>query len=313
MKVLALPGLRRGSVVGALALVLLAALLLLPTLAAAGEVDDAALNADRVNQDACLAVGEGREVNEAGVAMAEVSAVWVEVDRVLEAAPEPKPSFLQYWRGVLGQCLDQDELALKDLQAFVEQESGNAVYADLVRDGKQRITRLERSLAGIVDRPTPPLLVISLGGGYQRMEAPSLTGWNYGVASVDVSVRLIGPLALTGFLRLGVSDLNLDSEGEPVAYDDGQPGRSVLPVFGLGPLLRFAGPVYGFVGLLAQFSPDDHQQLNTPFLAGATLTGGVEIPFGDAPLGVKAWGEVGFLHASITLRGMGGLFVRLGE
>ena len=135
---------------------LVLALLVAPA-ALAGEADDIAVEADRVNRAACLDVAEQREVNRAGVAMAEVSVVWVKVDEVYAAAPAPKPTFLQYWRGVLGQCLDRNELALVDLQAFAAAEADNRGYADLVKDARKRVARLDRALAGIVERPQPPI------------------------------------------------------------------------------------------------------------------------------------------------------------
>lgn len=274
---------------------------------------DVAVEADRVNRAACLDVAEQRAVSAAGVAMAEVSQVWVQVDAVFEAAAVPRPTYLRYWRGVLGQCLDRNELALGDLQAFVAAEASNAAYADLVRDAEKRIVRVERSLAGVVERPPPPLLMIGLGGGFQRLEAPSVGGWDYGLVSVDASFRLKGPLALTAYLRLGVSDLQLDSQGGLLLDADGRPQRSVLPVFGLGPLLRFGGPVYGFVGALLQLAPSPEDALGAEFLVGGAVSGGVEIPFGDAPLGLRVSGEVGNLNASISVRAVAGLFVRIGE
>jgi hypothetical protein len=295
-------------------------LLLLAAPAFAGEADKIAMEADSVNQAACLDVAEQTAVNKAGVAMAEVSVVWVKVDEIYSASPEPRPAYLLYWRGVLGQCLDRDELALADLRAFATTQASNAAYAGLVKDAERRILRLERRAAGVVERPVPPLFFASLGGGYQRIEAPASDGWDYGLVSVDASVRLVGPLALTGFLRFGISGPNVTEDGSAlieyeggVVGSEGNPGRSLLPLFGVGPLLRFDGPVYGFVGLIGQFSPASAGVLDTPFAAGAALTGGVEIPFGQAPLGLKVWGEVGFLHASITARGMGGVFIRAGK
>ena len=104
----------------------------------------------------------------------------------------------------------------------------------------------------------------------------------------------------------GEEDVDADSEGAPLIDSEGNNGRSVMPLFGVGPMLRFASPIYGFVGLLLQLSPDSWGLLGSPFLAGAAITGGVEIPFGESPLGLRLSGEVGNLHASITVRGMGG-------
>ncbi len=295
------------------ALLALAAALISSTSAFAGEVDDIAIEADRLNQAACLAVAEQQAVNKAGVAMAEVSVLWVKVDEVFEAAAEPKPTFLLYWRGVLAQCLDRNELALSDLEGFVEAEAGKPGSADLVKDATRRIVRLERAVAGIVDRPQPPIVVVGLTGGYQRIEAPAVAGWNYGVAALDVSVRIKGAFAVMAFLRAGVSDLNTASDGALLLDSDGNQSRSVLSLFGVGPLLRFAGPVYGYVGLLLQLAPDAWGLLGSPFLVGAAITGGIEIPLGASPLGLRFGGEVGNLHSSITVRGTGGVFLRFGE
>lgn len=291
------------------------ALLLLAAPASADEASDLAVEADRLNQAACLDVAEQREVNKAGVAMAEVSVLWVEVDKVFTAAPAPKPTYLQYWRGVLGQCLDRNELALADLQAFVAAEEANAGYADLVKDSKNRIVRLERALVGIVDRPVQPFFILGLGGGYQRVEAPSVPGggWHYGAAALDVSFRLKGPLALMGAVRLGWSEESKNTDGEETDGDPDTMSFSLQSTFGVGPVLRFAGPVYGFVGVLLQIAPNDQPTFESPVLVGAALTGGLEVPFPETPLGVRFWGEIGNLHDAITIRGMGGLIVRIGE
>jgi hypothetical protein len=293
----------------------LLALVLLAAPAFADEASELAMEADRLNQESCLDVAEQREVNKAGLAMAQVSVLWVKVDEVFTAAPEPKPNYLQYWRGVLGQCLDRNELALADLEAFAASEADNPGYADLVKDSKNRIVRLERAIAGVVDRPVQPFFILGLGGGYQRIEAPGVEkgGWHYGVAALDVSFRLKGPLALMGFARLGWSEETRDTTDEEADGDAELRTFSLQTAFGLGPMLRFAGPVYGFVGVLLQVAPNGQPTFDSPVLVGAALTGGLEIPFPDTPLGVRVYGEVGNLNDSITVRGMGGMILRMGE
>ena len=50
------------------------------------------------------------DVTLAAESVAHVSTVWAEVSKALEGS---RKVYLLYWRGVLGQCLDQEEKALR--------------------------------------------------------------------------------------------------------------------------------------------------------------------------------------------------------
>ncbi len=81
------------------------------------------------------------ETTLAAQSLARVGDVWARVSEAYERSKEP---YLLYWRGVLGQCLNQDERAVADLEGFLAGVGDESTYTDLVRDATVRLRRLKR-------------------------------------------------------------------------------------------------------------------------------------------------------------------------
>ncbi len=96
------------------------------------------MEADRVNSENCADVHHD-QVGRRAQANLEVAKVWTRVSDAWEASGE---SWLQYWRGVLGQCLGDNEAAEADLQAFADGAEDDASQGAVVRDARRRLERL---------------------------------------------------------------------------------------------------------------------------------------------------------------------------
>ncbi len=86
----------------------------------------------------CSDVAAGK-ATAAAEALARVGPVLAEVSRSYDASGEP---FLLYWRGMLNQCLDQEDRAASDLAAFVKAAAAWPVYAEQVTEAKRRLRGL---------------------------------------------------------------------------------------------------------------------------------------------------------------------------
>lgn len=145
-----------------------AALLLLapPVFAQAVPTDvpsaaDAALAASDAVETHCsdVAAGKGTAV---AAATQEVATALTDVSRALDATADA--TYLLYWRGLLYQCIENDERAKEDLTAFVESASADPVYLSQVREAKRRIARIERAERGpIFGKPSPGGAVLGMG------------------------------------------------------------------------------------------------------------------------------------------------------
>ncbi len=287
------------------------ALSLLATPAAqAGDADAIAQEASEVN-DASCADATSDEATRTADALVKVSDVYSRLAQIYAAAEEPRPDYLLYWRGVLGLCLGRDELATGDLRSFAEASEGDAGYATLRRDAMSRLRRIEAQAKGGPAPRDNPLVTVGLQGGWGRLGTDE--GWNYGTVQLDASLRLRGPLSLAVSLGLGVSEPNTNGRGDPLLTVDGRPEYSVLTVIGVGPVLRFSGPVLPEVGVAFRIAPDPAGTAELPVLLGAALHGGLSIPLGESPLALRFGGDVGFLLQRPTLAAHGGLVVLLGS
>ena len=246
-------------------------------------------------QEYCADVGGGSTTT-AAEALSEVTPVLARLSRTYDAQGE---SFLLYWRGVLLQCVQQDERAAEDFAAFLADQTAAKRFPTLVREAERRQLILSRRLAGPADEPwTVPAVTLGVGGGYQLTAAASAPH-HFGTISVDLSIRLVGPLRLHVFGRPSFSG--------PLAYPSGvqkEPATyAALIVFGLGPGFRWEGPVRPGFAVLAQFAPTNNTDLDAPVLAGAAANGSVDIGFGRLPLALRLHAEVGFIGSWFLLRG----------
>ena len=99
---------------------------------------DAAFEADEVNQEHCANLYASK-VDTAAESMVRVAEVWQHVSQVYEETQAP---YLLYWRGALAQCLGRTDAAMTDLEAFVEANEGQTMFAGLVRNAQTRLRRL---------------------------------------------------------------------------------------------------------------------------------------------------------------------------
>ena len=300
------------------AVALCMATLLSAAAVSAGELERIALEAHGAHSVGCADVA-GDKVGRAADALVLVSTAYSKVHDSYKSAPAPKPTFLLYWRGVLGQCLDRDELAGIDLRAFIEAERGNDEYGEQVRDARRRLRRLGRSqasasqvpaaaaVAGAAGLASTPRFTLGIGGGYHRVQMTGF-GWDYGAVTLQTSIRLRGPLALVIGGSLAVSDYVRTIEGVVYESDDGVRRRSLLGMGRVGVLLRRPGPIRPVVAVLFQVGPDPLTALTgDPVVAGALIQGGVEFSLGSAPLALFFRGELGFLSTALQAGGLAGL------
>jgi len=291
----------------ACAMLLLLACALRPAAAHAGEAEQAALQAQLIHNQLCAEItSTGIETGRAANVMAVLSDTWGKVDEVYKSTGE---SFLLYWRGLLGECLGQDELAQQDLVEFIKLDSKVDVLVDQLRDARARLRRMGVEVAPRAPQPgaaskapsaaaasSGGRIFIGLGAGYQRSGS-----WNYLGLAIDLAVRIKGPLALTVVLRPGISEPATATDGLPIDPSS----RSLLFAFGAGVQLRWDGPVRPEFGVIAQLAPNPDGSGEPRFLAGAALGGGLEFPLGATPLALRVHAEVGFLAKFPTARVLG--------
>ena len=108
-----------------------------------------------------VAAGEGTTV---AAATRDVATSLTDVSRAYDRSGEP---YLLYWRGLLYNCIANDQQASSDLAAFVEGVHDQSVYAAQVRDAKQRMARIERKARGGLrfGVPAAPAIVAGVGLG----------------------------------------------------------------------------------------------------------------------------------------------------
>jgi hypothetical protein len=79
------------------------------------------------------------ETTQAASALSEVGSVWARVSQSYDRFGTP---LLLYWRGLLSQCLNQDQRAIDDFEGFLAAEGRNDVYASMIREAHRRLGQL---------------------------------------------------------------------------------------------------------------------------------------------------------------------------
>jgi hypothetical protein len=103
-----------------------------------------AVEASNVQNEHCADAASNQETG--GIrSISTVSDTWV---RVSERYDQSGESYLLYWRGVLAQCMDQEDRALTDLKDFISRSEGNSLWATLIKDAKRRARQLGYKTAG---------------------------------------------------------------------------------------------------------------------------------------------------------------------
>lgn len=118
----------------------LLALLLLSTPAWAQDPAEAvAARAQAVHEAHCADVAVADDSG-AAQAIGEVSAVWVDVADVHQ---ETGATWLLYWRGLLAQCIGQEERAREALTEFLASDAGDEGMGAMVGDARLRLKRMD--------------------------------------------------------------------------------------------------------------------------------------------------------------------------
>ena len=254
--------------------------LLLAAPAWAGPAEDAALHATDVRDEHCADMAQDRTSGMTGALLA-VAPVLDEVSRVYD---ETHASFLLYWRGVLLECSNQEARAVADLEAFAADADNQATLPQLVQDARRRLRRLSSGPA-----PTPPplkgpRLTVALGGHYDLVADGQAN--HYGGGGLQVSVGLVGPLRLVGFISLSVGPPHL---GAPA------PERAALLPWGVGAEARFGDASAFRIGGLASFVPLGDDVGGYTVRPGVSALVGGSFQLGQAPLELRPELEIGYL------------------
>jgi len=290
--------------------------------AQADDDEELALRAQEVHSQLCAGIGSAG-VSNAAASLSLLSETWGQVS---EAYESNQRDFLLYWRGLLGQCLGQMDLAKQDLLDFVSTTADSRALLPLARDARTRLRRMgvqvpsssranrkagqngsgkgdAASSAEATTLQATRLLPgqrwgrrvhVGVGAGYQRT-----ADWNYLAVGADVSVRIVGPLGIMVLARPGFSELVT-------------PRPSLLFAFGIGPVIRIPGKVSPLFGAALQLAPNPGGGTGANFLVGGVGIGGVEVPLGSSPLAFRVAAEVGGLSEFFCLRVLGGLSLRFG-
>ena len=123
----------------ALTLLLLPLLLLPATGWAQGAAEEVAAKAQKVHEEYCAKVAGAGAEGDAARATVEVGEVWAAVADVHEATGA---TWLLYWRGLLAQCIGQEERAADALVKFLESDPTSEGLAAMARDARKRLGRL---------------------------------------------------------------------------------------------------------------------------------------------------------------------------
>jgi hypothetical protein len=277
------------------ALGLLLLLALIPRPAHAGPAEEAAMEAYAFQQRYCAEVAGATSTSTASEALSKVTIV---LSRLSQTYDETTVPFLLFWRGVLLQCVEQDERATADLQAFLAVPKVAEDFPFLVKDTRRRLRTLTQASEGTPEPRPAPAVAIGLGGGYQLTAAPG-EPYHFGLVGLDVSIRLYRLFRLNLFVRPAFTG--------PLRYESGmlvEPRQyTTLVSFGLGPELRWEGPVRPSVSLRLQLAPDDGAHAEGKVLVGALFASGLDIGLGRSPLALRPMVEVGFLSRLFILRG----------
>lgn len=142
------------------------------------DASQAALQASMVLEAHCADVAAGTATKSARA----LSAVSPALTQVSEAHDATGKAFLLYWRGRLNLCLDREDRATEDLEAFVAQVGDDATYRDQAKWATRLLRVIERRSKGRATIQTPGLAAAggALLGGAGALSG--LSGWQWTVA-----------------------------------------------------------------------------------------------------------------------------------
>jgi hypothetical protein len=185
-----------------------------------------AVRANEVHQTWCADI-YGTEISAAAAGYREVAEVWAELDAHLQVTSDAP---LTYWRGVLAQCLGQEQRAAEDLGEFLQMlaasdDEDREILAAMEEDALRRRARIDRRAApgdGLIEvsvtrrRRTAGAVVLSAGTSaaaigfvvntavyhrYIGTEDPATYNWAAGVSQAGLVVGIVGALtSAVGFV-----------------------------------------------------------------------------------------------------------------
>jgi hypothetical protein len=134
--------------------------------------NELALRANEVHIEHCGDMYAGN-ISTAAEGFRQVADAWEEVDAAYKDSEEP---YLLYWRGMLAECLSQNDQARFDLQTFLDAHAETAGLGFMVTDAKRRLRRLDLLAEGKTAQP-----IASRSGGVEFYDDPraqtELTEW----------------------------------------------------------------------------------------------------------------------------------------
>jgi hypothetical protein len=141
-------------------------LLSIGSASAAGEAEvDLAQRAATVHERDCSQVSVGG-ATQAAQAMVRVVPLLAEVSESYDRSKEP---FLLYWRGMLQDCLGQEDRAITDLQSFLRIAGDDPLQAAPLEEARRRLRRLgepvESSRSAPAANPGVVLGAVLIGAG----------------------------------------------------------------------------------------------------------------------------------------------------
>lgn len=228
-----------------------------PDKVSADRASAAAVGASEVLEAHCADVAAGR-ATESAEALGAVSPALTEVSSAHDATGE---AFLLYWRGRLNLCLDREERAREDLEAFVEQASDDASYAPQLAQARQQLRRLGRVGQAPPKVRTPGAAV---AGGAALLGSGALAGlsaWQWTEAEARAEEYLDGQRPYS------------ESEAIADAARSAQTGSAVLVGSAVGAGL---GGVVSL--LLSTLAPNEDAALAV--MASPTPRGGLAVALG---------------------------------
>ncbi len=134
--------------------------------------NDLALRANDVHIEHCGDMYAGN-ISTAAEGFRQVADAWEAVDTAYKDSEEP---YLLYWRGLLAECLSQNEQARFDLQTFLDAHGETSGLSHMAGDARRRLRRLDQLAEGKAAQP-----IASRSGGLEFYDDPraqaELTGW----------------------------------------------------------------------------------------------------------------------------------------
>ena len=244
---------------------LLLLLLTLPATAwAQGPAEEVAAKAQQAHDEHCADVASAGAESDAARATVEVGEVWAEVAEVYDATGA---TWLLYWRGLLAQCIGQEERAADALVEFIESDPTTEGLTAMANDARKRLKRLRPDYEPPKPQRLPPTPEQRRHGG--QVGAGVVLG--LGAAGAGVGSGL-------GFVQLSATHTTLTTARHSTAEVEGllDQGDAQLAA-GIGLAVGAGVAVVASIGVLARAAR--RPKVEVAVLA-APMDGGVALGVG---------------------------------